>query len=520
MRWLQAKLVATAAVLALQFAVATPVPQSETDSLEDVADTARLPGCNLAEILKLASYLSKQAEVFFPGSVDFVKYSTRWSNLETPIVNITVLPATENDVVTIVRAANKCNIPFLAYNGVHGSITTLGRMDWGIAINLAKLSGVTIAANGQTATIAGGTNSKVVIDTLWEAGKQTVTGTCECVSYMGPALGGGHGWLQGHYGLIADQFVSMKVVLADGSLKTISASSNSDLFWAMKGAGHNFGIVTSVTVKIYPRTHVNWAIETLMFTGDKVKALYQAANDHLLRARNGSQPVDIINWSYWFNLPQVDPTGPVIEFYIIQEGVPVVDPVYTQPFRALGPISATPANGTYRDMARWVNIALDSPPCQNAGMANPRFPIYLPEYNATAQEEVYALFKAATNASSPFANSLFMFEGYSMQGVDAVDENSAAYAFREDRLLTAPLVQYAPAGPVRDQQARQLGNQLREVLRRGSGRSQMHTYVNYAYGDESTKEWYGFEQWRQDRLRALKKKYDPRGRFSFYAPAA
>jgi len=391
-------------------------------------------------------------------------------------------------------------------------------MDCGIGINLQKLTGVTIAANGQTATIAGGTNSRVVIDALWAAGKQTVTGTCECVSYMGPALGGGHGWLQGHYGLIADQFVSLNVVLADGSLKTVSATSNSDLWWAMKGAGHNFGIVTSATVKIYPKIHTTWAIETLMFTGDKVQAVYQAINDNLLQG--GNQPVNIINWSYWFNLPPVDPTGPVMEIYIIQEGVTVVDPVYTTPFHNIGPIAITPNTGTYFDLARWTGIALDQGPCQFAGMANPRFPVYLPAYNKTAMQEVYDLFKAGTAGSSPFAGSLFMFEGYSMQGVEAVSDASTAYAFRADNLLVAPLIQYTPGTAALDAQAAQFGNSLRQALHRGSGRTQMHTYVNYAYGDETPKAWYGADLWRQDRLKALKKKYDPKGKFSFYAPAA
>ncbi|KAK0650041.1 hypothetical protein B0T16DRAFT_457396 [Cercophora newfieldiana] len=99
----------------------------------------------------------------------------------------------------------------------------------------------------------------------------------------------------------------MTVVLADGTVATIDAQSEPDLWWAMRGAGHNFGIVTSVTAKIYPRIHTTYAIETLMFTGDKVAALYQAANDHLLR--NGAQPVDLINWSYWFNVPTIDPKG-------------------------------------------------------------------------------------------------------------------------------------------------------------------------------------------------------------------
>lgn len=131
----------------------------------------------------------------------------------------------------------------------------------------------------------------------------TVTGTCECVSYMGPALGGGHGWLQGQYGNIADQFLSLDIVLADGTFKTLKKSS--DLWWAMGGAGHNFGIVTSVTSKIYDIKHRDWAIETLIFTSDKVEEVYATANEHFLR----NQDEGVINWSYWVNNPDADPNN-------------------------------------------------------------------------------------------------------------------------------------------------------------------------------------------------------------------
>jgi FAD/FMN-containing dehydrogenase len=198
--------------------------------------------------------------------------------------------------------ASKYNIPILAYNGHHGTLTTLGKMDYGIEIYLPQLNTLSIAADGQSATIGGGINSHNLTKALWAAGKQTVTGTCECVSYMGPGLGGGHGWLQGHHGLIADQWLSMNVVLANGSLVTIDQSS--DLFWGMQGAGHNFGIVTSVTAKIYDIVHSNWAIETIIFSGDHVEAVYEAANDHIVQ--NGSQTEDIINWSYWQNVAELD----------------------------------------------------------------------------------------------------------------------------------------------------------------------------------------------------------------------
>jgi hypothetical protein len=200
--------------------------------------------------------------------------------------------------------------------------------------------------------------------------------------------------------------------------------------------------------------------------------------------------------------------------------VDVVDPIYTQPFLDTGPLSAQPAGGSYTDLAGWTGIATTSPPCQKDGLVNPRFPIYLDSYNVSAQKTAYDLFASATNGSSTFNGSIFMFEGYSMEGVQAIESNSAAFAFRSENLLSAPLITYTPAGSELDEEAAQLGEQLRQVLHAASGRTHLRTYVNYAYGDETPQHWYGSEGWRQSRLRALKNKYDPHGRFSFYAPIA
>ena len=102
---------------------------------------------------------------------------------------------------------------------------------------------------------------------------------------------------------MVDQWVSLNIVLADGTLQTIDGQS--ELMWALKGAGHNFGIVTSVTTKIYNIEHRDWAIETFVFSGDKVEKVYEVANDKL--TKNGAQAVDVIHWSYWLNNPEADP---------------------------------------------------------------------------------------------------------------------------------------------------------------------------------------------------------------------
>lgn len=62
------------------------------------------------------------------------------------------------------------------------------------------------------------------------------------------------------------------------------------------------------------------------------------------------------------------------------------------------------------------------------------------------------------------------------------------------------------------------GNNLREGLHNASGSADLHAYVNYAHGDETLQELYGFEPWRLSRLETLKTKYDPEGRFDFYSP--
>lgn len=107
--------------------------------------------------------------------------------------------------------------------------------------------------------------------------KHEATGACSCVSVLGPALGGGHGNQQGQHGLTSDGLVDMNVVLANGKEVTVSNSTHTDLWWAMRGAGHNFGIVTSYNVKIY-QDKKTYYYRTYEYSGDKLEPLFEAVN--------------------------------------------------------------------------------------------------------------------------------------------------------------------------------------------------------------------------------------------------
>ena len=104
---------------------------------------------------------------------------------------------------------------------------------------------------------------------------------------LGPALGGGHGVYEGLYGLVMDSIVHYNVVLADGTEIGVNETSHPDLLWALKGAGHNFAVVTSVVKKIWPGT--NWHYHTYTWTQDKLETVFEALNA-FAKSDNGTTP--------------------------------------------------------------------------------------------------------------------------------------------------------------------------------------------------------------------------------------
>jgi len=120
---------------------------------------------------------------------------------------------------------------------------------------------------------------------------------------MGIMLGGGHGYLQGLFGMLADQIIEARVVLADGTSVMASEKSNKDLFWALRGAGHNFGIVTSIKYKVHDKIP-KWTVYSFNFKQDKLEKVFELANNYMGKR---DHPPQLTMFFRFTRRPDVDP---------------------------------------------------------------------------------------------------------------------------------------------------------------------------------------------------------------------
>lgn len=167
------------------------------------------------------------------------------------------------------------------------------------------MKNMSIVDEGQAVLIEGGVLNGDLVQYLWDRGKQTATTGCDCVGYIAPVLGGGHGYNQGRYGKATDQLLSARLVLANGTAIDVSQTKNPDLFWAIRGAGHNFGIVTQAKLRIYdiePDQH-QWAASGFVLTQDKLEALYATANNW---ANDRNKPAGFTNYFVFAFNPEID----------------------------------------------------------------------------------------------------------------------------------------------------------------------------------------------------------------------
>ena len=155
------------------------------------------------------------------------------------------------DVQTCVNYARENNVPLAIRGGGHNA-GGLGLVDDGLVIDLSPMRGIRVDAKNQTIRVQGGCRWGDVDHAGHPYGLTVPAGIISTTGCGGLTLGGGLGHLSRKYGLTIDNLLEADLVLADGSMVVASADENPDLFWALRGGGGNFGVVTSFLYRAAP----------------------------------------------------------------------------------------------------------------------------------------------------------------------------------------------------------------------------------------------------------------------------
>jgi FAD/FMN-containing dehydrogenase len=159
--------------------------------------------------------------------------------------------ATVNDVVAAVNFGREEHLDTAIRGGGH-SAPGLAMVEDGLVIDLSPMKDIQVNPHRRTVRVEAGCRWGEVDQATHEHGLATVSGFIANTGVAGLTLGGGHGYLSRKYGLTIDNLLSAEVVLADGRFVYANAQENPDLFWALRGGGGNFGVVTAFEFYLHP----------------------------------------------------------------------------------------------------------------------------------------------------------------------------------------------------------------------------------------------------------------------------
>ena len=402
--------------------------------------------------------------------------------------------ANEQDVAEAVRFAGDHGYPLAVRSGGH-SLARLSMIDDAIVVDLSAMKRVTINPATRTAQVQAGATSGDLAGPAHDFGLALSTGDTSTVGVGGLTTGGGIGFMVRKYGLAIDNLLSARVVTADGEIVTASTSQHPDLFWAIRGGGGNFGIVTEFEYRLAPVNQVLGGELMLPATHEVLRGYLEytvSAPDELST---------IANIMHAPPTPHVPPERVgelVLSILVCWTGSVEEGERALAPLRAL----ATPVAYTV------------------APIPYPRI------YSFTAHQEVRhgwsirsmftddlsdttidAALEAMARATSPY--SIVQFRGLG-GAMGRVPSEATAFAHRNRRYFVAIIgVWLDPAEDASVHQAwvRSLWQQIRHE---GSG-----VYVNFLEEDEKERMLDAYPATTFARLSDIKRRYDPANLFKF-----
>src|SRR5215469_10161234 len=233
-----------------------------------------------------------------------------------------VRPAAAADVITAVRFARERDVILSIRGGGH-NVSGRAVCDGGLMIDpSATMNSIRVNPGARTVRAEPGVLGAELDSETQAFGLATPVGTVSTTGIAGLTLGGGQSWLASKHGFAIDNLLSVDIVTADGTLRSVSATQHEDLFWAVRGAGHNFGVVTSFEYRLHPVGPV--------LGGLVIHPLSKAAEVlRFYREFTASQPDELQTWAGILTLPDGDKVVALVPFYVgsLEEGQRLVAPL-------------------------------------------------------------------------------------------------------------------------------------------------------------------------------------------------
>jgi len=200
-----------------------------------------------------------QCQVLASGDPEYDVARRVWNGMIDRKPALIVRPNSISDVIQAVRFAREHDLAASVRGGGH-SVAGKSVADGAMMIDLSLMREVQVNPGRQTALAQGGATWGEFDHEGEKFGLATTGGVISSTGVCGLTLGGGIGWLMGKHGLSCDNVVSADLVNADGNHLSVSATQNEDLFWAIRGGGGNFGIVTALEFRLHELASIHGGI--------------------------------------------------------------------------------------------------------------------------------------------------------------------------------------------------------------------------------------------------------------------
>ncbi|KAJ5346454.1 hypothetical protein N7541_008936 [Penicillium brevicompactum] len=451
------------------------------------------------------------SRVLTPDSQGYHAATERWSNTAEKEASLIVVPGNEEDISKTISFVQKYGLDLAIVGGGHAT-SGAGSTQGGVLISLSRMRRVTADPAKRTVTAQGGALWEDVDREAAAHDLATVGGVVNHTGVGGLTLGGGYGWLSGQYGLVIDNLLRVKLVLADSRIVTASAEENPELFWAIRGAGHNFGVVSEFTFKAFEQKREVYA-GMLAFTPDKLEQVIDFAN-HLV----GDDTADGRSAIYCFLAVPPGSSDPTIVCCVVSNTSEEEGRTRFADLLALNPVMNSVTMIPYQEVNALLNdvaVAGDRKSMKGFSFVLPM----RPEFVRTMFDEYARIIKEEPDCIKTFV----VFEFLQMGKVVSHSQPGMAFANRGGFLNGGVWMWWKD--PTIDSTARAAGRYLKgltvqelekDLKNNRPASDKVMIYSNFVEtGDKSLEELFGPNL---DRLKKLKTKYDPNNVFNKMHP--